>query len=104
MQKTILITGATDGIGLATAKALVEQGHHVLLHGRNVAKLTDLQNRFSTFAGAGSVTSYLADLSNLSDVEPLAQAVTKDRSQLDVLINNAGIHKSSDPITADGPP
>ena len=39
MQKTILVTGSTDGIGLETAKMLVSQGHHVLLHGRNPTKL-----------------------------------------------------------------
>ena len=39
MQKTILITGATDGIGLETAKMLVSKGHHVLVHGRNPTKL-----------------------------------------------------------------
>ena len=42
MQKTILITGSTDGIGLETARMLVEQGHQVLLHGRNAAKLADV--------------------------------------------------------------
>ena len=39
MQKTILITGATDGIGLLTAQKLFSEGHQVLLHGRNEAKL-----------------------------------------------------------------
>lgn len=39
MQKTILITGATDGIGLETAKMLVSEGHKVLVHGRNADKL-----------------------------------------------------------------
>ena len=43
MQKTILITGSTDGIGLETAKLLVSQGHHVLLHGRNPKKLEQVQ-------------------------------------------------------------
>ena len=44
MQKTILITGATDGIGLETAKMLVSLGHHVLLHGRNPRKLEEAEN------------------------------------------------------------
>jgi len=39
MQKKILITGSTDGIGLETAKLLLSEGHYVLLHGRNPAKL-----------------------------------------------------------------
>lgn len=39
MQKTILVTGSTDGIGLEAAKILVALGHRVLLHGRNPAKL-----------------------------------------------------------------
>ena len=39
IQKTILVTGSTDGTGLETAKMLVSQGHHVLPHGRNPSKL-----------------------------------------------------------------
>ncbi|MEH6816270.1 MAG: SDR family NAD(P)-dependent oxidoreductase, partial [Pseudoalteromonas distincta] len=42
MNKTILLTGATDGIGLETAKMLLAQGHTVLLHGRSQAKLNAL--------------------------------------------------------------
>ena len=45
MQKTILVTGSTDGIGLETAKMLVSQGHHVLLHGRNPSKLEGEKKR-----------------------------------------------------------
>lgn len=44
MQKIILITGSTDGIGLETAKALVAQGHHVIIHGRNNQKVQDIKN------------------------------------------------------------
>lgn len=53
-------------------------------------------------AAGGNVESYIADLSNLSDVEELAAAISEKHDHLDVLINNAGIFKTSQPITADG--
>ena len=100
MSKTILVTGATDGIGLATAKMLVEQGHRVLVHGRNPAKVADVEQVLSQ--AGGDVESYVADLSNLSDVEALAKAIANKHDHLDVLINNAGIFKTNQPLTADG--
>ncbi len=102
MPKTILITGATDGIGLETAKLLVAQGHTVLLHGRNAAKLDTIQNQLAALSGAGHVESYRADLSRLADVESLAQSVAANHTTLDVLINNAGVLKTADTVTADG--
>jgi NAD(P)-dependent dehydrogenase (short-subunit alcohol dehydrogenase family) len=101
MQKTILITGSTDGIGLEAAKMLASQGHHVLLHGRNPVKLEEAEKVVSVLAD-GPVDSYLADLSRLSDVESLAKAVTERHEKLDVLINNAGIFKTAEPVTQDG--
>lgn len=102
MSKTILITGATDGIGLETARMLASQGHQVLLHGRNPEKLSAVENELSEIAGAGLVESYVADLSNMAEVQAFATAVAEKHSQLDVLINNAGIFKVAAPITADG--
>lgn len=102
MQKTILVTGSTDGIGLETAKMLVSQGHTVLLHGRNPAKLADAKKMLSAMQGRGRVESYVADLSRLADVEALAKAVTEKHAKLDVLINNAGVYSAPDPVTPDG--
>ncbi len=101
MQKTILITGATDGIGLETARMLLAQGHKVLLHGRNPAKLEKVAGELSALSG-GNVESYLAELSRMAEVEQLAKTVAEKHSRLDVLINNAGIFKVADPITPDG--
>ena len=102
MRKTILITGSTDGIGFETARMLVSQGHHVLIHGRNPAKLEKVERSLSGLPGDGRVESYLADLSRIADVEALAKAVAERRTQLDVLINNAGIFHTPEPITQDG--
>lgn len=102
MQKTILITGATDGIGLKTAKMLISLGHNVLLHGRSPAKLENVERALSATADGGQVESYVADLSRMADVEALAKAVAEKQAKLDALINNAGVYSTPDLITQDG--
>lgn len=101
-HKAILITGATDGIGLATAQQLASQGHTLLLHGRNPAKLAATQEALLALPGVGTIETYVADLSRLAEVKTLAQAVKKKHQRLDVLINNAGIYRTADTRTADG--
>ena len=102
MQKTILVTGSTDGIGLETARMLVSLAHTVLLHGRNPAKLEKVERTLSALPDGGRVESYVSDLSRMADVEALAKAVAEKHAELDVLINNAGIFKVSNPKTPDG--
>ena len=102
MQKTILITGSTDGIGLETARMLVSEGHHVLLHGRNPAKLEEVEKTLSALTGGGDIESYVADLSRMADVEALANEVVKQHGKLDILINNAGVYITPETITPDG--
>jgi len=102
MKRTILLTGATDGIGLETAKMLVSQGHHVLLHGRSPAKLKATQETLLALPGGGITESYVADLSRMADVEALAAAVAENHTSLDVLVNNAGVFKTPSPMTDDG--
>lgn len=103
MQKTILLTGATDGIGLATAKVLVELGHNVLLHGRNSEKLETVKTSLlSITKQPEQIECYVADLSDLNDVIKLANVVKLKHSSLDVLINNAGVFKTPEPITKEG--
>lgn len=97
MTKTILITGATDGIGLLTAERLAAQGHRILLHGRNEDKLA----RAAVGIGGASET-FKADLSRMGEVEALAEAVAAKHDRLDVLVNNAGILKTPDTKTEAG--
>ena len=97
MTKTILITGATDGIGLLAAKLLSRQGHSVLIHGRNADKLAAAAE-----AVGGTSKTYLADLSRLGDVEQLASNILENHSTLDVLINNAGILKTPQTMAESG--
>lgn len=103
VKKTILVTGSTDGIGLATAERLLLQGHRVLLHGRNAEKLRTLSSDFSErFKAADRIASFTADLSTLAGVQELSTAVHAQESHLDVLINNVGIYKSHPSIGAVG--
>ncbi len=102
MQKTILITGSTDGIGLETAKLLVSLGHHVLLHGRNPSKIGRAESELEALPGGGCVESHVADLSVMAEVESFAAAVADAHSRIDVLINNAGVYTTPDPVTVDG--
>ena len=102
MTKTILITGATDGIGFETAKMMAPEGHTLLLHGRNPDKLVAAAETVSRIDGAGEIRTYRADLSVLSEVEALADEVKGDFKSIDVLINNAGVFKMSNPLTQDG--
>jgi len=102
MSKTILITGSTDGLGLATAKMLLSLGHNILLHGRNPEKLQKVQTELTGSAKGQILDNYVADLSRMDDVTALADAVIEKQTTLDVLINNAGVFNVPKPITQDG--
>lgn len=94
-SKKILITGATDGIGLETARKFKSLGHDLIVHGRNPEKLEKVAKELEA-------ESIRADLSNLSEVKEMADSLVKKYEKIDVLINNAGIFKTSNPITKDG--
>jgi NAD(P)-dependent dehydrogenase (short-subunit alcohol dehydrogenase family) len=98
---TILVTGATDGIGLATAEALASQGHRVLMHGRNATKGQAAVEAVRAAAGNGEVSFLQANFASLAQVRRLA-ADLDALPRLDVLINNAGCINFSRSVTTDG--
>jgi NAD(P)-dependent dehydrogenase (short-subunit alcohol dehydrogenase family) len=101
--KKILITGSTDGIGLETAKKLIQQGHTVLLHGRSSKKLAATFQQLKEFQQSNDqIETYRADLSKMEEVTNMAKKVTEKHSQIDVLINNAGVFKTPNTKTESG--
>lgn len=92
MVKTILITGATDGIGKHLAKKLASEGYHVILHGRNPQKLELATQEVCAVSLRGRVSSYLADFSKLDDVYRFVEEIKRDFQSIDVLFNNAGLY------------
>lgn len=92
MVKTILITGATDGIGKHLAKKLASEGHHVILHGRNPQKLELALQEVRGVSLRGRVSSYLAVFSKLDDVYRFVEEIKRDFQRVDVLFNNAGLY------------
>lgn len=92
MIKTIVITGATDGIGRLTAENLVLLGHQVIIHGRNSSKLDQYANELNAL-GKQPVHTVCADLSDINNIAFLAKQITAAAPQIDILINNAGVFK-----------
>jgi NAD(P)-dependent dehydrogenase (short-subunit alcohol dehydrogenase family) len=88
--KTILITGATDGVGRRVALDLGEAGARLLIHGRDRDRAEVLIDELARH-GNRDVRFYRADLASLAEVRGLAEAVRRDEKRLDVVISNAGI-------------
>ncbi len=102
-SKTILITGATDGIGRATALSLARRGAQVVVHGRNPDKVAEVCAAVRAAApDEAAPQGLVADISTLDGVRELAQAVRRSQHKLDVLINNAGVFMKERQITDDG--
>jgi len=100
--KTILITGATSGIGFHTAIELARAGGRVVMVGRDPSRTEDTLNQVRARSGSNDVSSLLCDLSSLAAVRDLAAAFRARHDRLDVLINNAGGVNATRHTTIDG--
>jgi NAD(P)-dependent dehydrogenase (short-subunit alcohol dehydrogenase family) len=90
-EQTILITGATDGLGRALATELAAAGATLLIHGRDDARGHETIEEIRARTGNESLHWLRADLSSLDEVRTLAEQVSRKHERLDVLVNNAGI-------------
>jgi NADP-dependent 3-hydroxy acid dehydrogenase YdfG len=88
-MKTAIITGASSGIGEATAHALAKEGYAVVLAARSSDKLESLKNDLGS--QGHEALAVKADVTNRSDMKAVAKATLDAYNRIDVLINNAGI-------------
>lgn len=99
-MKTALVTGATDGIGLETARGLLALGWRVLVHGRNETRAQE--GLAALDAAPPRALAVWGDFADLAQVHALAGQVSALVPALDVLINNAGIYCRQRRLSADG--
>ncbi len=100
--QTALVTGATDGIGRATAMALARLGLHVILHGRRPERVAEARSAIEREVARASVETIVADFADLAAVRRMAAEVAARRGTLDVLVNNAGLYANAPSLTIDG--
>jgi retinol dehydrogenase-12 len=85
-----LVTGATRGIGLVTARELARKGAHVIMVGRSTERCSRAADEIRAAVPASSIEWLVADLSSQAEVRRLAEEVRSKAPRLDVLVNNAG--------------
>jgi len=95
-MKTIFITGATSGIGKATAEIFAKQGHRIIICGRRKEVLDNLQIQLSNFT---EVYSLVFDVRNQQEVQNAINSLPENWKNIDVLVNNAGNAHGLEPIS-----
>jgi 3-hydroxy acid dehydrogenase/malonic semialdehyde reductase len=100
--KTVFITGASSGIGKSTAMAFAHQGCRLLLCARRVDNLQAIQQEFIV-AGASAIHLFGLDVQNRQAVESALSALPADWSDIDVLVNNAGLSRGMTKLYQDDP-
>ncbi|MBO0352595.1 SDR family NAD(P)-dependent oxidoreductase [Muricauda ruestringensis] len=100
MAKIALITGATSGIGKATAKLFAKQGFNLILCGRRQERLEQLRNELGRDT---DIFTLNFDVRNREDVFSAIESLPKEFSEIDILVNNAGNAHGLDPIDKGSP-
>jgi NAD(P)-dependent dehydrogenase (short-subunit alcohol dehydrogenase family)/carbon monoxide dehydrogenase subunit G len=100
--RTVVVTGATSGLGRAAASQLAELGARVILVGRDSEKAEAARQEIVAATGNDDVAVALADLSMLADVRKLARKLLETEPRIHVLVNNAGVLLNQRTMTAEG--
>lgn len=100
--RTVLITGATSGLGEASAVALATRGAHVIMATRSSERTVAVMDRIHHRAPAASMEHLLVDLADLASVASAAEALARRHDRLDVVLANAGVMATPLRRTVDG--
>ena len=101
-NKTILITGATNGIGYESALTLANMGATIVFGARNIEKAQNVKMQIIKETGNKNISFIIADFTSLKEVKKFADEFKKEFSKLDILINNVGAMSAKREITRDG--
>ncbi|MFW6076947.1 MAG: 3-oxoacyl-[acyl-carrier-protein] reductase [Hyphomicrobiales bacterium] len=88
-----LVTGASRGIGAATAHALAAQGRHVVCAARSADRLEQVKQEIESAGGSASITT--CDISDGQQIAQMVEAVADEHGRLDILVNNAGVTRDN---------
>lgn len=102
MNKTVLITGSTSGVGKSLSKLCARAGYNVIMVGRNREKAEAAFREVTRYSGSKLVRLFIADLSSLKETEKLAKEVKSNYTNLNVLVNNAGLSLPTRELSIDG--
>lgn len=100
--KTVVITGATSGIGAVAARSLAEQGARIVIVARDAQRAAATLRDLHAANAEQAHTAFYADLSRLSEMKRVAAEIAAAEPKVDVLLNNAGLVSSGNRLTEDG--
>lgn len=101
-DKSILITGSTDGIGKAAAEELARLGARVIVHGKSADRCARVAGEIQQLTGNKNVEWIACDLASLGNVAMMAEQIRARYGHLQVLVNNAGVYMQKRVLTAEG--
>lgn len=100
--KIALITGATDGIGLALANLLASNGYKLIIHGRNATKLEAISSKIELYNPDSVIEKVILDLSDISGSKIVWKSLASKFACIDIVINNAGTYLKTLETTSEG--
>lgn len=97
---TVLISGATKGIGKAIALACAAKGYNLAIGARNQNELNELKNYISTFYPKIKITAFSVDFSDVKQIEEFVNRILSENKKIDVLVNNVGAYREDNVTTS----